>query len=104
MDLTKRSELCRIPDRGSHDWETIHQILDAGFLASVGFCVDGQPFVIPMLYGRDGGILYLHGSPASRRLRDLETGIPPCLTATLRDALAFSPSAYVPSINSPSAV
>src|SRR5438445_707332 len=54
MNLTKRTELRRIPDRGSHDWETINQILDAGFLASVGFCVDGQPFVIPTLYGRDG--------------------------------------------------
>ena len=53
MNLTKRTELRRIPGRGSHDWETINQILDAGFLASVGFCVDGQPFVIPTLYGRD---------------------------------------------------
>jgi hypothetical protein len=26
MNLTKRTELRRIPDRGSHDWETIHQI------------------------------------------------------------------------------
>jgi methylphosphotriester-DNA--protein-cysteine methyltransferase len=33
MNLTKRTELRRIPDRGSHDWATITQILDAGFLA-----------------------------------------------------------------------
>ncbi len=26
MNLTKRTELRRIPDRGSNDWETIHQI------------------------------------------------------------------------------
>ena len=25
-----------------------------GLIAHVGFCVDGQPFVIPMLYARDG--------------------------------------------------
>ena len=68
MKLSSRTELGRIPDRGSHDWETINQILDAGFLASVGFCVDGQPFVIPTLYGRDGERLYLHGSAASQRL------------------------------------
>src|ERR1022692_3272109 len=64
MNLTKRTELRRIPDRGSHDWGTIDQILDAGFLAHVGFCVDGQPFVIPTLYGRDGEKLYLNGSAA----------------------------------------
>ena len=53
MNPTKRTELRRIPDRGSRDRETINQILDGGFLACVGFCVDGQPFVIPTLYGRD---------------------------------------------------
>jgi uncharacterized protein len=61
MNLVRRAELRRIPDRGSHDRETINQILDAGFLASVGFCVDDQPYVIPTLYGRDGEKLYLSG-------------------------------------------
>src|SRR5712691_8149735 len=83
MNLTKRTELLRIPERGSHEWETINQILDAGFLACVGFCVDGQPFVIPTLYGRDGERLYLHGSAASRMLRELETGLAACVTVTL---------------------
>lgn len=99
MNLTKRSELRRIPDRGSHDWETINQILDAGFLASVGFCVDGQPFVIPTLYGRDGEKLYLHGSAVSRTLRELETGIPICVTVTLVDGLVLSRSAFDHSMN-----
>ncbi len=99
MNLTKRTELRRIPDRGSHDWETIHQILDAGFLAHVGFCVNGQPFVIPTLYGRDGRRLYLHGSAASRMLRELEIGIPTCVTVTLVDGLVLSRSAFDHSMN-----
>lgn len=99
MKLSKRTELRRIPDRGSHDWETIDQILDAGFLASVGFCVDGQPFVIPMLYGRDGERLYLHGSAASRTLRELEAGIATCVTVTLVDGLVLSRSAFDHSMN-----
>ena len=61
MNLTNRSKLRRTPDLGSHDWDTIKQILDAGSLAHVGFCMDGQPFVIPTLYGREGDKLYLHG-------------------------------------------
>ena len=99
MNLTKRTELRRIPNRGSRDWETINQILDAGFLAHVGFCVDGQPFIIPTLYGRDGEKLYLHGSAVSRMLRELETGIPTCVTVTLVDGLVLARSAFHHSMN-----
>jgi nitroimidazol reductase NimA-like FMN-containing flavoprotein (pyridoxamine 5'-phosphate oxidase superfamily) len=99
MNRAKRTELRRVPDRGSHDWETINKILDAGFLASVGFCVHGQPFVIPTLYGRDGARLYLHGSAASRMLRELETGVPACVTVTLVDGLVLSRSAFDHSMN-----
>ena len=99
MNLTKRTELRRIPDRGSHEWGTINEILDAGFLAHVGFCVDGQPFVIPTLYGRDGERLYLHGSAASRMLRNLETGLPACVTVTLVDGLVLARSAFHHSMN-----
>jgi hypothetical protein len=99
MNPTTRSELHRLPKRGSHDWETIHRILDAGFLAHVGFCVEGQPFVIPTLYGRKGDVLYLHGSAASRMLRQLEQGIPACVTVTLVDGLVLARSAFHHSMN-----
>ena len=99
MNPAKRTELRRIPDRGSHDWKTIHRILDAGFLASVGFCVDRQPFVIPTLYGRDEERIYLQGSAVSRMLRELETGIPACVTVTLVDGLVLSRSDFDHSMN-----
>src|SRR5437879_8609144 len=99
MSLTRRTKLRRIPDRGSRDWRTINQILDAGFLAHVGFCQDGQPFVIPTLYGRDGERLYLHGSAASRMLRERDTGIAACVTVTLVDGLVLARSAFDRSMN-----
>lgn len=99
MNLTERTELGRIPSRGSRDRDAIHRILDAGFLAHVGFCVDGQPFVIPMMYGRAGETLYLHGSAASRLLRELETGIAACITVTLVDGLVLARSAFDHSMN-----
>jgi nitroimidazol reductase NimA-like FMN-containing flavoprotein (pyridoxamine 5'-phosphate oxidase superfamily) len=99
MNLTSRTELRRLPARGSHDRQTINQILDAGFMASVGFCVDGQPFVIPTLYGRSAEKLYLHGSAASRLLRALETGIAACVSVTLVDGLVLSRSAFDHSMN-----
>ena len=99
MKPTRRSELRRMPVRGSHDWDTICQILDAGFLAQVGFCVDGQPFVIPTLYGRRGETLYLHGSAASRMLRELGSGVPACVSVTLVDGIVLARSAFHHSMN-----
>ncbi len=99
MKSTARTQLRRLPDRGSHDPETVHAILDAAFLAHVGFCVNGQPFVIPTLFGRDGDTLYLHGSAASRMLRELETGVPACVNVTLVDGLVLARSAFHHSMN-----
>lgn len=96
---TKRSELRRLPARGSREWGTISEILDAGFLAHVGFSINGQPFVIPTLYGRRDETLYLHGSAASRMLRELEAGIPACVTVTLVDGLVLARSAFHHSMN-----
>lgn len=99
MTRTKRTQLRRLPKRGFHDTETINAILDAGFLAHVGFQVDGQPFVIPTLYGRDGEKLYLHGSAASRMLGELAEGVPTCVTVTLVDGLVLARSAFHHSMN-----
>ena len=99
MNLTERTQLRRLPARGSHEPETIHQILDAGFLGHVGFSVSGQPFVIPTLYGRDGEKLYLHGSAASRMLRELDSGVAACVSVVLVDGLVLARSAFHHSMN-----
>ena len=97
--LTQRTKLGRLPDRGKHDRETIDRILDEGFICHVGFAVDGQPFVIPTGYGRKGDTLYIHGSAASRMLRNLQKGIPVCFTVTLVDGLVLARSAFHHSMN-----
>lgn len=97
--MSERSQVRRLPKRGQYDEATIHTILDAHYLAHVGFVVDGQPFVIPTLYGRKGSTLYLHGSAASRMMRHLETGIPACVTVTLVDGLVLARSAFHHSMN-----
>ncbi len=99
MNLTERTKLRRLPARGSHELEAIYRILDAAFLANVGFCVNGQPFVIPTLFGRDGEKLYLHGSAASRMVRELASGVPACVTVTLVDGLVLARSAFHHSMN-----
>jgi uncharacterized protein len=96
---TERTQVKRLPKRGHYDRETVYQILDSAFVCHVGFCVDGQPFVIPTNYGRAGEVLYLHGSAASRMLKTLSTGVAVCVTVTHVDGLVLARSAFHHSVN-----
>ena len=96
---TGRTTLKRLPKRAAYDRETVYAILDEGFVCHVGFAVDGTPYVIPTGYGRDGDVLYIHGSAASRMLRALEQGVQVCVTVTLLDGLVLARSAFHHSMN-----
>ena len=95
----KRTTVKRLPARGHYDRETINAILDEGFICHVGFAVDGQPYVIPTGYARVGNDLYIHGSSASRMLRNLSEGVNVCVTVTLIDGLVLARSAFHHSVN-----
>lgn len=99
MLKTKRTRVVRLPKRGKYDLDTINEILDSCFLCHVGFVVDSQPYVIPTGYGRVGEDLYIHGSAASRMLRNLAGGIDVCVTATILDGLVLARSAFHHSMN-----
>ena len=96
---TERSKVRRIGDRGHYDKETIYPILDEGFVCHVGFVVDGQPYVIPTGYGRDGDRLILHGSIASRMMKHLKGGFDACVTVTLIDGVVLARSQFHSSMN-----
>lgn len=97
---TERTQLHRLPQRGSYDKAQVHAILDEGFICHVGFVIDGRPQVIPTAYGRSGEIIYIHGSPASRLMRaGAKQEVDLCLTVTLADALVLARSAFHTSIN-----
>jgi len=96
---TQRTRVVREPDRGVYDRETVYRILDEAFLCHVGFIVDGQPFVIPMSFGRKEDSLYIHGSAASRMLRQMKQGVPVCVTVTLLDGLVLARSVFNHSMN-----
>lgn len=96
---SERTRVRREPKRGVYDRETIDAILDEGLVCHLGFVHDGQPYVIPTLYGRVGDDLYVHGSSASRMLRTLESGLDACLTVTLVDGVVLARSIFNHSIN-----
>jgi hypothetical protein len=96
---TPRTTVKRLPKRAHYDAEAVHAILDAAFICHVGFVVDGQPYVIPTGFGRDGDKLYIHGSAVSRTLKTLGSGVPMCLTVTLLDGLVLARSGFHSSMN-----
>ena len=96
---TERTQVRRLPKRAVYDREAIYRILDEGLVCHVGFVVDGQPVLIPTGYGRDGDTLYVHGSAASRMLRDLAKGVEVSIAVTLLDGLVLARSAFHHSMN-----
>jgi nitroimidazol reductase NimA-like FMN-containing flavoprotein (pyridoxamine 5'-phosphate oxidase superfamily) len=61
--------------------------------------VDGQPFVVPTVHARDGERLLVHGSVASRMLKNLSDGVSLCVTVTLLDGLVLARSGFNHSMN-----
>jgi nitroimidazol reductase NimA-like FMN-containing flavoprotein (pyridoxamine 5'-phosphate oxidase superfamily) len=96
---TSRTKVKRLPERGQYDRDTIYAILDEAMICHVGFVIDGQPYVIPTGFARIDDDLYIHGSAASRMLRNLSKGIDVCVTVTLIDGLVLARSAFHHSIN-----
>jgi nitroimidazol reductase NimA-like FMN-containing flavoprotein (pyridoxamine 5'-phosphate oxidase superfamily) len=96
---TARSKVKRLHERGHYDRDTVHAILDAGMIAHIAYVIEGQPYVTPTAYWRNGDVLYWHGSSASRMLRTQTAGIPVCLTVTHLDGLVLARSGFHHSIN-----
>ncbi|MGF1609589.1 MAG: pyridoxamine 5'-phosphate oxidase family protein [Kiloniellales bacterium] len=96
---TAKTRIKRLHQRGHYDRETVYAILDAGLLCHVGYLIEGQPYVTPTAYWREGDHVYWHGSSASRMLRRLEGGVPVCFTVALLDGLVLARSGFHCSIN-----
>ena len=102
---TDRTRVRRIPDRARYDKADVLAILREGLVAHVAL-VDPErgPVVLPMVYGVDDEYLYLHGSPASRLVRQLMSGADCCVEVTLLDELVIARSVFHHSMNYRSAM
>ena len=97
-EVTPRTTVKRVAERGSHDPGLIDAVVDEAFICHLGFIQDGTPFVVPTIHGRVGDTIYFHGSPASRALKQ-SSGAEVCLTITLLDGLVLARSAFHHSMN-----
>ncbi len=96
---TDRTRLRRQPERGSRDRAVAYAILDEALICHVGFATGEGPVVIPTIHARLGDLLVLHGSPASRMLRNAATGVQVCVAVTLVDGLVLARSVFEHSMN-----
>ena len=96
---TDRTKVRRVADRANYDRAFVHSVIDEALTCSVGFAVDGRPWVIPTIHTRVDETLYLHGAPANHMLTTLAGGIETCVSITLIDGLVLARSAFKHSVN-----
>jgi nitroimidazol reductase NimA-like FMN-containing flavoprotein (pyridoxamine 5'-phosphate oxidase superfamily) len=95
----KLNKFRQLREKGRYDRDSVHRILDAGLVAQVAFVEDGNPVVVPMIYGRDGETVYLHGARKARVIRMIEASATICLNVTLLDGIVLARSAFNSSMN-----
>jgi len=89
----------RVAKRASFDAETIYPILDEAMFCTISYAAENKPYSIPTSFVRYGNKIYIHGSVGSHFIRELEKGIPVCITVMLADALVVAKSALSHSVN-----
>jgi len=98
-EISKTNKVRQLREKAAYDKDTVHAILDSALVVSAGFVQDGQPVVVPMIYGREGETIYLHGARKARIIKLLEQTERVCLNVTLVDAIVFARSTFNSSMN-----
>lgn len=96
---TSPTATSRMPKRTHYDEELIFSILDEALFCTVSYSARNQHFSIPTACVRKANRLYIHGSVGSHFLREIEAGIPVCISVMLTDALVVAKLAFHHSVN-----
>lgn len=99
FEQSKENRVRQLREKAAYDKQTVFAVLDAALVAQVAFVQDDAPVVVPMIYGREGDTLYLHGARKARIVRMLEQTPRVCLNVTLVDGIVFARSAFNSSMN-----
>ncbi len=89
----------RLAKRSVFESESIYAILDDALFCTISYSVDNRPYSIPTAFARYGDKLYIHGSVGSHFIREIEKGIPVCISVSLIDDLVVAKSAFHHSVN-----
>jgi uncharacterized protein len=101
----KAGQIGRHPDRARHERADLDAVLDAGHhIGSLSTVTDGRPWVVPMLYGRAGDRIFMHGSAGAGALRHVAAGSPAALCVAHIDGWVYGHTLFDSSANYRSAV
>ncbi|HET8994277.1 MAG TPA: pyridoxamine 5'-phosphate oxidase family protein [Rhodococcus sp. (in: high G+C Gram-positive bacteria)] len=96
--------ITRYPDRARTDREDLDHVLDTASTCTFATVLDGQPWLVPMFYARDGDRILLHGSTGAGALRHVVAGAPAAVSVMLLDGIVVAEDLYHSSANYRSAV
>ena len=98
------ARLGRLAERGRTERAALDALLDEVLAGTLSTVVDGRPWVVPMLFARDGDRILLHGSTGAGALRQVAAGAPAALCVMSVDGLVVAHTTFESSANYRSAV
>lgn len=102
--VNPRPTLRRHRERGRPERDELDAVLDAVLAGTLSTVLDGRPYVVPMLFARDGDRILLHGSTGAGALRRVAAGAPAALAVLAVDGIVVAHSTFDSSANYRSAV
>src|SRR5690242_9077519 len=102
---TDTGKIGRHRERARQGRADLDAVLDAGHhIGSLSTVADGRPWVVPMLYGRAGDRILMHGSAGAGALRYVAAGAPAALCVAHMDGWVYGHTLFSSSANYRSAV
>ena len=104
--MTRRpNQINRHRERARDERADLDAALDAGHhVGTLSTVADGRPWVVPMLYGRAGNRILMHGSVGAGALRHVAAGAPAALCVIHIDGWVYAHTLFDSSANYRSAV
>lgn len=97
-------QIRRHRERSLTEREQLDDVLDDIPFGTLSTVLDGEPWVVPMLFARDGDRVLLHGSTGAGALRHVADGAPAALCVTALDGIVVAHSTFESSANYRAAV
>ncbi|MFV0463122.1 MAG: pyridoxamine 5'-phosphate oxidase family protein [Nostocoides sp.] len=94
----------RHKERAGTSRAELYAVLDDALVATLSTVRQGRPWVVPMLFARDGDRLIVHGSTGAGALRHVAAGAPVALSVTHLDGIVVAHTTFESSANYRSAV
>ena len=104
--MTSRlNQINRHRERARRERAELDAVLDAGHhIGTLSTVVESRPWVVPMLYGRAGDRVLMHGSVGAGALRHVAAGAPAALCVAHIDGWVYAHTLFDSSANYRSAV